>query len=125
MENSKMENFAAQAIPSEMKTVRIGIEPFIALHNARGCVLVDVRVGYETAVWGVNIGLKIPADEIADRLDELPRDKTIVLACPNSDRSNIVRSYLAAQGFDAKYLNGGLLGLTAYLKGGDAKKLEL
>jgi len=120
-----MENFATQAIPSEMKTVRIGIEPFIALHNAGECVLVDVRVAYETAVWGVNFGLKIPADEIADRLDELPRDKTIVLACPNSDRSNIVRSYLTARGFDAKYLNGGLLALTSYLKGGDAKKLEL
>jgi len=120
-----MKNIAAQAIPSEMKNVRIGIEPFIALHNAGECVLIDVRVPYETAVWGVSFGLKIPANEIADRLDELPRDKLIVLACPNSDRSNIVRNYLAAQGFQAKYLNGGLLALTSYLKGGDARKLEL
>jgi len=120
-----MENFSVQAIPSEMKNVRIGIEPFIALHNAGDCVLVDVRVPYETAVWGVNFGLKIPANEVADRLDELPRDKLIVTVCPNSDRSNIVRNYLVAQGFQAKYLSGGLLALTAYLKGGDARKLEL
>jgi len=120
-----MEDLARQAVPSEMDNIRINIEEFIKLHNSGQCVFIDVRVAYETDVWGINIGLKIPADELSQRLDELPRDKLIVLACPHSDRSNLARAYLASKDFNARYLTGGLLGLLAYRTGGNAKKLEL
>ncbi len=68
----------------------------------------------------MNFGLRIPTPELPDRLDELPTDRLLVVACPMTDRSNMARSYLAARGFDVKYLQGGLLGLMGRLKGGKA-----
>lgn len=79
----------------------------------------------ETKVWQVNFGLKIPAPELPERLEELPKDKLIIVVCPKADRSNMARMWLATQGFEVKYLSGGLLGLMDYLKGGKAKTLKL
>ncbi len=107
----------AQAVPDHMSEVRISIDGFIEQWEAGTCEFLDIRVASETQVWKMNFGLNIPADELANRLDELPSDKLIVVACPMTDRSGIVRSYLAAKGFNAKYLMGGLLGLTDKLKG--------
>ena len=120
-----MQEFIKNVVPSEMKNMRIEIDAFIELYNEGKCELVDIRVATETKVWQVNFGLKIPTDELAARLDELPKEKLIVVACPKSDRSNMVRTWLAMQGFEVKYLSGGLLGLMDALKGGMAKKLKI
>lgn len=114
-----------KVIPSEMKNMRVEIDEFIELYNEGKCELLDIRVTPEMKVWQVNFGLKIPAPELPDRLDELPKEKLIVVACPKSDRSNMVRIWLAEQGFEVKYLMGGLLGLMDRLKGGKAKDLKL
>ena len=120
-----MSEFIKNVIPSEMKNMRIVIDEFIELYNERKCELVDVRVPMETKVWQVNFGLKIPAPELPERLNELPKDKLIVVACPKADRSNMARTWLATQGFEVKYLSGGLLGLMDHLKGGKAKALKI
>ncbi len=120
-----MQEFIKNIIPSEMKNMRIEIDEFIELYNEGKCELVDVRVPMETKVWQVNFGLKIPTDELAQRLNELPKDKLIVVACPKSDRSNMARTWLAMQGFEVKYLSGGLLGLMETLKGGMAKRIKI
>ena len=120
-----MKNLAKQIVPSEMKNMRIEIEEFVTLYNEKKCELVDVRVPFETAVWQVNFGLRIPANELPERLDELPKEKLIVVACPKADRSNMARTYLASEGFNVKYLVGGLLGLMDALKGGKAKGIKL
>ncbi|QOP45813.1 rhodanese-like domain-containing protein [Sulfurimonas paralvinellae] len=120
-----MQELARKIVPSEMSNMRIEIEDFVSLYNEGKCELVDVRVPFETAVWQVNFGLKIPANELPERLNELPKDKLIVVACPKTDRSNMARIYLASEGFEVKYLVGGLLGLMDALKGGKAKKINL
>jgi len=120
-----MQEFIKNIVPSEMNNMRIEIDEFIELYNEGKCELVDVRVPMETKVWQLNFGLKIPTTELAGRLDELPKNKLIVLACPKADRSNMARTWLAMQGFDVKYLSGGLLGLMDTLKGGMAKKLKI
>jgi len=120
-----MNEFIKNVVPSQMKNMRIEIDEFIELYNEGKCELVDVRVPMETKVWQVNFGLKIPANELPERLDELPKDKLIVVACPKSDRSNMARTWLATQGFEVKYLSGGLLGLMDALKGGKAKSIKL
>lgn len=73
----------------------------------------------------VNFGLQIPAPQLPEYLDELPKDKLIVVACPKSDRSNMTRMWLATQGFEVKYLVGGLLGLMDHLKGGKAQSIKI
>jgi len=120
-----MANFPENIVPSEMKNFRIDIEEFIKLYNEGKAELIDIRVPFETKVWQVNFGLKIPANELPARLTELPKDKLLVVACPKSDRSNMARIYLAEQGFEVKYLIGGLLGLMDRLKGGKAKDINL
>ncbi|MCA1788581.1 MAG: hypothetical protein LC667_01645 [Thioalkalivibrio sp.] len=107
---------ARQAVPEEIGKARISIEAFIKAYNLGEAELLDIRVAEETGVWQVNFGLRIPANELPERLSELPRDKLLVVACPMTDRSNIARSYLAALGYNAKYLQGGLLALMDYLK---------
>lgn len=119
------DEFARTIVPKDMGNSRINAEAFIKAFNSGEAELVDVRVPMETAVWQLNFGLKIPANELPERLDELPKDKTLIVACPMTDRSNMVRSYLLSKGYDAKYLQGGLLGLMDHLKGGMAKEIKL
>ena len=119
-----MQPFIKDVIPSKMNDMRIEIDEFIELYNEGKCELVDIRVPMETKVWQVNFGLQIPAPELPERLGELPKDKLLVVACPKSDRSNMARMWLSTQGFEVKYLSGGLLGLMEHLKGGKAKMIK-
>lgn len=84
-------------------------------------VLVDIRFAEEQQAWGTGFGLKIPLNELPKRLAELPKDKIIVTACPHKDRATIAMVYLRTQGFDARYLSDGLLGLMENLRGDEAK----
>lgn len=118
-----IDELARHIAPKEMGQARISLDSFIEAYNNGDAELVDIRLPEEVAVWQVNFGLKIPATELPDRLEELPTDKLLVVACPMTDRSNMARSYLAARGFNVKYLQGGLLGLMDRLKGGKAEDI--
>lgn len=120
-----LNQFAKTIVPQKMPQARMSADAFIEAWNAGKAELVDIRVPSEVAVWQLNFGLKIPANELPERLDELPRDKILVVACPMTDRSNMARAYLVNQGFDARYLQGGLLGLMDRLKGGKAGDIRL
>lgn len=120
-----LDELARHIAPQEMGMARIALDAFIEAYNKGQAELVDIRLPEEVAVWQVNFGLKIPATELPDRLDELPTDKLLVVACPMTDRSNMARSYLAARGFDVRYLQGGLLGLMDRLKGGKAGDISI
>jgi rhodanese-related sulfurtransferase len=111
--------------PTKIKEVKIDVERFIELYNEGKVELLDVRMPFERDVWSVNFGLKIPAPELPDNLDKLPKDKFIICACAEKDRSIIAMSYLRTKGFNAGYLDGGLLELIPRLKGGKAKDLSL
>jgi rhodanese-related sulfurtransferase len=118
-----MKDFARKIIPSEMKNMHMNVEEFISLYNKKECILLDIRVPFETDLWQVNFALKIPANELPDRLDELPKDKLIVTACPRNNRSNMAMVYLRSEGFNVKYLEDGLLKLLEHLRGNKAKDI--
>jgi len=120
-----MENVIKEVIPKNMSNMMLDAEEFIKMYNEDKVELVDVRVAMELKAWQLNFGLKIPANELPQRLDELPKDKIIVCACPKSDRSIIARTYLASIGIESKYLRGGLLDLMDRLKGGKVKDINL
>lgn len=101
-----LEDLVVGIDPAQMSKAKISLDAFIAAHNLGEAVLIDIRVAEETAVWQVNIGLRIPAPELPTRIDELPKDKLLVVACPHTDRSNMARSYLAAQGYNVKAISG-------------------
>ncbi|MDA3903425.1 MAG: rhodanese-like domain-containing protein [Desulfuromusa sp.] len=83
-------------------------------------VLVDIRFKEEHQTWGPTFALQIPLNELPDRLNELPKDKIIVTACPHKDRAIIAMSYLRSRGIKARYLTDGLIGLAENLRGDNA-----
>jgi rhodanese-related sulfurtransferase len=80
-------------------------------------VLVDIRFKEEQEVWGPSFARKIPLNELPSRLNELPKDKIIVTACPHKDRAIIAMTYLRSKGIPARYLTDGLIGLAENLRG--------
>jgi rhodanese-related sulfurtransferase len=93
---------------------------FLDLLEDGKAVLVDIRYKEEQQAWGPSFGLKIPLNELPSRLDELPKDKTIVTACPHKDRAIIAMTYLRSKGIKARYLTDGLIGLAENLRGDSA-----
>ena len=69
----------------------------------------------------MNFAIKIPLNELPNRLKEIPKDKIIVTACPHVDRSNIAMVYLRTQGYNARYQVDGLVEFAELLRGDVSK----
>ncbi|MCX8085082.1 MAG: hypothetical protein N3C60_09200 [Calditerrivibrio sp.] len=120
-----MDDYIRSLSMSSIGAQRFNIEQLIESMNKGEAILLDIRYGFELDVWEMKIAKHIPLNELPDRLNELPKDKIIVCACPLEARSNIACQYLSMKGYNAKYLLGGLLGLAERLKGGQAKDVKL
>jgi rhodanese-related sulfurtransferase len=71
--------------------------------------LLDVREPFEVEEWAYPIGVNIPLGELGDRLDEVPTDTTIVVACRSGNRSASAAKALSDAGWSAENLMGGAL----------------
>jgi len=71
---------------------------------------------------GLKFAIELSPEELETNLDKLPKDKLIVTACPRNGHSPYVAIYLREKGFEAKYLEEGLIKLMETLKGGKAKE---
>ena len=71
--------------------------------------LLDVREPFEVDEWAYPIGVNIPLGELGDRLDEVPCDQTIVVACRSGQRSASAAKALSDAGWTAENLSGGAL----------------
>jgi rhodanese-related sulfurtransferase len=86
------------------------VEPAeIRARLARGedVFLLDVREPDEVAEWAYPIGVHIPLGQLGERLDELPRETTIVVACHVGGRSAGAAAALSEAGWTAENLAGG------------------
>jgi len=73
-------------------------------------LLVDIRTPQEIVQAAIPNAIYIPMHLLPLRLDELPRDKDVVLYCRSGARSYHACQYLAQQGFDnAINLRGGII----------------
>ncbi len=74
-----------------------------------GTVLLDVRPAVEYATGHIAGAVSIPITELASRLKELPKDKTIVAYCrgPYCVFADEAASLLLGKGFQAVRLTGG------------------
>lgn len=79
----------------------------VASRVEAGAYLVDVRSPAETKSGMVEGAHNIPVDEIRSRLDEIPRDKEILLYCQVGLRSYIANRILRQHGFQTKNISGG------------------
>jgi len=109
----------------DVANMKIDASEFIELFNEKKAILLDIRYEFESSVWEISFATKIPYNELPDRLNELPKDKLIVTACPMEYRAIMAKEYLRFNGFNVKSLSGGLLNLMQTLKGGKAKQINL
>jgi rhodanese-related sulfurtransferase len=100
--------------------MKISSKKLIDLLEDGKAVLVDIRFKEEQQAWGPSFALQIPLNELPERLNELPKDKIIVTACPHKDRAIIAMTYLRSKGIAARYLTDGLIGLAENLRGDSA-----
>ncbi|MND75661.1 molybdopterin biosynthesis protein MoeB [compost metagenome] len=71
-------------------------------------LVVDVRNAPELDKLGRIPGaLHIPLDELRGRLDELPKDKELLISCQVGLRGHVACRLLSQHGFKVKNLSGG------------------
>lgn len=76
---------------------------------ASGAVLVDVRTPGEFAAGHAAGARNLPLQDLPRRMDELPRDREVILYCRSGARSSSALSMLRARGFE-KVHDAGALG---------------
>jgi rhodanese-related sulfurtransferase len=117
-----LESFVRTFNYEKRKDMKCSGKELLALLAKNEAVLVDIRFPEEQQAWGMEFAMKIPLNELPNRLKELPKDKIIVTACPHIDRSDIAMVYLRTQGYNARYLVDGLVGLAELLRGDTARE---
>jgi len=73
-----------------------------------GTFVLDVRTPEEWNEYHAPDTTLIPLDELAARVNELPKDQPIVVVCRSGNRSQTGRDILLQAGFNATSVNGGL-----------------
>ena len=63
----------------------------------------------ELAVEQLPGAVNIPVDELRGRLDELPRDREILVICRSGQRAYYATRILVQNGFTARTVAGGML----------------
>jgi len=101
-----------------------------AFFDMEKALLLDVRSKEESDSITIQLeyhsnveSLNIPINEIPDRIDEIPKTKSIGVFCPATVRSSIVYAYLLSKGFpEVRVVEGGYAALTEALKPGKVLK---
>jgi rhodanese-related sulfurtransferase len=80
---------------------------------AAGALVVDVREPIEWDAGRISGAVLIPLGELGARVDELPRDRRMVIVCRTGSRSSYAAGALHGAGYDVANLRGGLAAWTA------------
>ncbi|MCB5230005.1 MAG: FAD-dependent oxidoreductase [Candidatus Cloacimonas sp.] len=76
----------------------------------RGAFLIDNRTAEEFELGSIPGGINIPLDELRDRLDEIPKDKDVIIYCRVGQRGYLGARILMQSGFQNVYnLSGGYM----------------
>jgi rhodanese-related sulfurtransferase len=101
--NSRAKSSTASALPPEI-TVSEAYSKYQS-----GAYLLDVRTQDEWDQFHAPDTTLIPLDQLASRLNEIPRDKEIVVVCRSGNRSQQGRDILVNAGFEqVTSMQGGL-----------------
>ena len=100
---------AADSASAAELPVTIDVTTANDLRGRDDVILLDVREDYEFNAGHVPGAAWIPLGELPNRLNELPKDKTIIAVCRSGNRSGQATELLRQQGFDAHNMQGGML----------------
>ncbi len=77
--------------------------------RSNGVVLVDVRQPQEWRSGVVAGALLIPLNELARRIEELPRQSTVAFLCRSGHRSTLAARQARRHGIDVVSVKGGMI----------------
>lgn len=98
-------NFAGMVASGVLR----GDMPLSHWDSAKDGFLLDVREKVELAVEHVPEAVNIPLGELRSRLEELPRDREILVVCRSGQRAYTATRCLIQHGFKARTISGGML----------------
>ena len=88
----------------------IDVQTAAALQSREDVVFIDVREQHEYDAGHIPDITLIPISTIQNRLEEIPTDKTVILACHSGTRSRQVFDWLQEQGYDNVHdMEGGIV----------------
>jgi len=105
--------FLIASLGGEQASNADGLPAFVSVDEAyqmynEGTFVLDVRTPEEWNEFHAPDTTLIPLDQLAARVNELPKDQPIVVICRSGNRSQTGRDILLQAGFDATSVNGGL-----------------
>jgi len=98
-------NFAAMVAADTLRSDM----PLCHWNSVDSGFLLDVRSPAELAVESVPGAVNIPLPQLRARLNELPRDKEILVICRSGQRAYYATRILLQKGFKAQTMAGGML----------------
>ncbi|GLV47237.1 transferase [Thermus sp. LT1-2-5] len=78
------------------------VGPLEAAKLLEEAFVVDVREAWEYGEGHVPKAVNIPLSTLPQRLNELPKDRLILLVCNSGNRSGVAADFLVQQGFDGE-----------------------
>ncbi len=83
---------------------RVNSDEAVQMLEKEGAVIVDVRRDDEWATGHVKGAIHIPVDDLKSRIDELPRDKTLLFICATGRRAGQACELAATMGYSSEKL---------------------
>jgi rhodanese-related sulfurtransferase len=77
---------------------------------AEGAQLIDVRADHEWEMGRIEGAKHLPLAELSERIEEIEKERPVVLYCRGGNRSTMATEALAAEGYDAAKLSEGIVG---------------
>jgi phage shock protein E len=79
------------------------------MNSGKDFLLLDVRTPMEHSAQSIRGSYLLPLQELGHRLDEIPKNKEIVVYCRVGNRSAYACSYLSRLGYKVNNLEGGIM----------------
>ncbi len=83
-------------------------DPNLAEALGQNPLIIDVRTTEEFATGTVPGAINIPSHLIPLRLEEIPKDKPVIVFCQSGGRSGLVKQFLLREGY-TNCVNGGAM----------------
>jgi|SRR3989344_8377163 len=78
------------------------------IDNKENIIILDVREKWEYSTVKINNSISILMRELKNKINELDKNKQIIVVCHRGNRASYTTRYLIQNSFNAKCLEGGI-----------------
>ncbi len=97
------------AVTADILPREVSVAQAYELYQQEDVFVLDVREQFEWNEYHAPNVTLIPLGGLSSRLNEVPKDKKIVVVCRSGNRSQEARDILLAAGYNATSMAGGML----------------